>query len=103
VRLRKDAEERQAFYNKSAGVVFVMDTEGDQTARMDELASGRIAEFPEFPMAIGAPHPCIEVWLLGDPAAIKKGMSLQQSPQVPEVEQRIRPLFPPAVDPEPAS
>ena len=35
-------------------------------------------------MAIGAPHPCIEVWLLADPAAIMKGMGLSQSPQVPD-------------------
>jgi hypothetical protein len=35
-------------------------------------------------MAIGAPHPCIEVWLLADPAAIKKGMGLSQAPEIPE-------------------
>jgi hypothetical protein len=74
---------RQAYYNKSAGVVFVMDTEGEQRKRMEELAKGRDAEFPEFPMAVGAPHPCIEVWLLADPAAIMKGMGLSQPPQVP--------------------
>jgi hypothetical protein len=75
---------RQAYYNKSAGVVFVMDTEGEQAKRMEELATGRNAEFLDFPMAIGAPHPCIEAWLLADPAAVKKGMELGQSPQVPE-------------------
>jgi hypothetical protein len=75
---------RQAFYNKSAGVVFVMDTEGEQRKRMKELTEGRGAEFPDFPMAVGAPHPCIEVWLLAAPAAIMKGMGLSQSPQVPD-------------------
>jgi hypothetical protein len=75
---------RQAFYNKSAGVVFVMDTEGEQRKRTKELTEGRDAELPDFPMAVGAPHPCIEVWLLADPPAIKKGMGLSQSPQVPD-------------------
>jgi hypothetical protein len=75
---------RQAVYNKSAGVVFVMDTEGEQRERMEDLTKGRDAEFPEFPMAVGAPHPCIEVWLLADPAAIMKGMRLSQSPEVPD-------------------
>lgn len=75
---------RQAYYNKSAGVVFVMDTEGKQRERMEELTKGRDAELPEYPMAVGAPHPCIEVWLLADPAAIKKGLGFGQSPQVPE-------------------
>jgi hypothetical protein len=75
---------RQAYYNKSAGVVFVMDTEGEQQKRIEELTRGRAAELPEFPMAVGAPHPCIEVWLLADPAAIMKGMRLTRPPQVPE-------------------
>ncbi len=75
---------RQAYYNKSAGVVFVMDTEGEQKKRIEELAKGRDMAFPKLPMAVGAPHPCIEVWLLADPAAIKKGMDLTQSPQIPE-------------------
>lgn len=75
---------RQAYYNASAGVVFVMDTEGEQTRRMRELSEGRDAAFPDFPMAVGAPHPCIEAWLLADPAAIKKGMGLTQSPQIPD-------------------
>jgi hypothetical protein len=75
---------RQAFYNGSAGVVFVMDTEGELQQRMDELTEGRDAAFPEFPMAVGAPHPCIEVWLLADQAAIKKAMGLNHSPQPPE-------------------
>jgi hypothetical protein len=75
---------RQAFYNKSAGVVFVMDTEGKQRERMEQLTMGRDAVLPDFPMAVGAPHPCIEVWLLADPAALKKGMRLSRSPQVPD-------------------
>jgi hypothetical protein len=75
---------RQAFYNKSAGLAFVMDTEGDQKQRMRDLTDGMNAELPNFPMVVGAPHPCVEVWLLADPAAIKKGMNLPQRPQVPD-------------------
>jgi hypothetical protein len=74
---------RQAHANRSAAVVFVMDTEGNQQERMDELTQGRDAVLPEFPMAVGAPHPCIEVWLLADPAAIMKGMELPVRPIVP--------------------
>jgi hypothetical protein len=75
---------RQAYYNKSDGAVFVLDTEGEQKARMGELAEGRDSELPKFPMAVGAPHPCIEVWLLADPAAIVKGMKLSDRPQIPD-------------------
>jgi len=60
-----------------------MDTEGKQQERLKELTRGRDAEFPEFPMAVGAPHPCIEVWLLADPAAIMKGMKLGHPPEIP--------------------
>jgi hypothetical protein len=74
---------RQAYYNKSAGAVFVVDTEGDHSEKMQDLTEGRDAELAHFPMAIGAPHPCIEVWLLADPAAIRKGMQIDQAPDVP--------------------
>jgi hypothetical protein len=57
---------------------------GQQNKRMAELTNGRDRGLPAFPMAIGAPHPCIEVWLLADPAAIKKGMKLNFPPQVPD-------------------
>jgi hypothetical protein len=75
---------RQARYNESAGAVFILDTEGNQSERMRELTEGRDAELPEFPMAVGAPHPCIEAWLLADPAAIKKGMQLERTPETPD-------------------
>ncbi len=67
----------------SAGIVFVMDTEGDREKRIRELVEGRDSALPAFPMAIGAPHPCIEVWLLAAPGAIMKGMGLGQPPAIP--------------------
>jgi hypothetical protein len=75
---------RQAFYNKSAGVVFVLDTEGHLKERIKELVEGRDAGLSEFPMAIGAAHPCIEAWLLADAKAIRKGMELGVTPEVPD-------------------
>jgi hypothetical protein len=74
---------RQAKIDGSDGVVFVMDTEGDQEGRLSELTDGRNAIHPDFPMAVGAAHPCIEVWLLADPAAMMKGMNLAQRPAPP--------------------
>lgn len=75
---------RQAFYNGSAGVVFVLDTEGNLKERIKELVDGRDAGLIDFPMAVGAAHPCIEAWLLADAKAIRKGMELGVTPHVPD-------------------
>jgi hypothetical protein len=80
---------RQAFYNKSAGVVFVLDTEGSHKERIRELVEGRDASLREFPMAVGAAHPCIEAWLLADAKAIRKGMALGVTPQVPDEPEKL--------------
>lgn len=80
---------RQAFYSGSAGAVFVLDTEGHHKERMRELADGRNAALDAFPMAIGAAHPCVEAWLLADAKAIKKGLSLQGLPVVPDEPERL--------------
>ncbi len=75
---------RQAYYNKSAGIVFVLDTEGNHEERVKELVNGRDASLIDFPMAVGAAHPCIEAWLLADANAIRKGMELGVTPHVPD-------------------
>ena len=59
-----------AYYNKSAGAVFVMDSEGKHAERIKELIKGRDDGYAEFPMAVGVAHPCIEAWLLADASAI---------------------------------
>jgi hypothetical protein len=74
---------RQAVYNHSDGVVFVLDTEGGHKKCIRELQQGRDAAFPNFPMAIGAAHPCIEAWLLADGKAIKKALNLATAPNMP--------------------
>jgi len=77
---------RQARYNGSAGTVFVMDSEGDSkdlAAKRTQLEKGRDHELPDFPMAVGVAHPCIEAWLLADAKAIQKAFALPQVPQVP--------------------
>lgn len=78
---------RQACYNPSThAVVFVLDSEGDRRQlqqRRDELETGRDQELPDFPMAVGVAHPCIESWLLADAAAIRRALDLDRSPKVP--------------------
>ncbi len=75
---------QQAFYNGSAGAVFVMDSEGDHKGRLAELVKGRDSAYPDFPMAVGVAHPCIETWLLADPGAIARALGLPAPPDVPE-------------------
>jgi hypothetical protein len=72
-----------AFYSRSAGAIFVLDTEGQFPGRLRELIRGRDALYPEFPMAVGVAHPCIETWLLADSAAIAAALSLSALPEVP--------------------
>jgi len=78
---------RQACYNRSAGAVFVMDSEGDEKDRRmrhGELTSGRDRGLPGFPMAIGVAQPCIEAWLLTDPRAIGRAVGVTTVPSVPD-------------------
>ena len=75
---------RQARYGKSDAAVFVVDTEGDLKGKREQLAKGRDAELPQFPMAVGVAHPCIEAWLLADAQAIRRGLSLSRTPEVPD-------------------
>jgi hypothetical protein len=74
---------RQAYYNRSAGLVFVKDTEGDHPRQLQELQRGRDFELPQYPAAVGVAHPCIEAWLLTDASAIKRAIGLAQQPDVP--------------------
>ncbi len=75
---------RQALYNKSAGAVFVLDSEGDLEGRKRELVDGRDREHPKYPMAVGVAHPCIEAWLLADAPAIRRALELPKTPSVPD-------------------
>ena len=77
---------RQAFYSQSHAAVFVVDSEGgpkEFKAKKADLEEGRDRELRGFPMAIGVPHPCVESWLLAAPDAIRRGMELSTTPQVP--------------------
>jgi hypothetical protein len=75
---------RQASYNRgTSGVVFVLDTEGDDKI-LGELAKGRDNGIPEFPMAIGVAQPCIEAWLLSDGSALRLALQLPRTPEVSE-------------------
>jgi hypothetical protein len=75
---------RQAFNSKSAGLVFVLDSEGNHPGQMRELQRGRDSEMLEFPTAVGVAHPCIEAWLLADASAIFRAMRLSRQPVIPE-------------------
>ena len=72
-----------ALYNRSAGAVFVMDSEGNHRGRLAELSRGRDAAYSEFPMAVGVAHPCVEAWLLVDSLAIARALGLSNSVVVP--------------------
>jgi Domain of unknown function (DUF4276) len=73
--------EQTALYNEAAGAVFVIDTEGNHRSRLAELVKGRDSAYPDFPMAVGVAHPCIEAWLLADPVAIAQAMGLSNDPR----------------------
>jgi hypothetical protein len=74
---------RQAFYNRSNAVVFVVDSEGDLKSKKEALCKGRDEAHSSLPMAVGVAHPCIESWLLADPDAIRRGLKLNETPEVP--------------------
>ena len=83
---------RQAFYNRSHAAVFVVDSEGghkELQAKQRDLQDGRGRELPDFPMAIGVAHPCIESWLLAAPEAIRRGLQLAATPQGPAEPERF--------------
>jgi hypothetical protein len=80
---------RQASCNGSAGVVFVLDSEGDLKERRKELIEGRDRGCPEYPMAVGVAHPCIEAWLLTDAGAIRQGLGLAELPAIPEKSEQL--------------
>jgi hypothetical protein len=75
--------QRQASSSGSAGLVFVLDTEGNHPGQLEQLQRGRDSELPEYPTAVGVAHPCIEAWLLVDAAAISRAMGLAQRANVP--------------------
>ncbi|NQT12179.1 MAG: hypothetical protein HQ582_05500 [Planctomycetes bacterium] len=80
---------RQAQYNRSAGAVFVMDSEGELRQRRNDLTRGRRMEAGDLPMAIGVAHPCIEAWLLADASAIRQALDLRSTPQVPDEPEKL--------------
>jgi hypothetical protein len=78
---------RNARCNGSAGVVFVVDSEGGSKELKEKtaaLAKGRDSACLGFPMATGVAHPCIEAWLLADALAIRRAMELPATPDLPE-------------------
>lgn len=81
---------RQARYSGSMGIVVVIDSDGDWEGRYEQLKKGRdVDQDPDFPTALGVAHPCIEAWLLSDPAAIRKAFHLSGTPSVPEDPEKL--------------
>jgi hypothetical protein len=74
---------RQASSSGSAGLVYVLDTEGDHPGQLDQLRRGRDSELRTYPAAIGVAHPCIEAWLLADAVAITRALGLGERANVP--------------------
>jgi hypothetical protein len=72
--------------------VFVVDSEGDKHLRKTKLTAvqkGRDSVLPNFPMAVGVAQPCIESWLLADAGAIRCGLDLAKTPNVPEKPEEL--------------
>lgn len=80
---------RQAFNSGSAGLVFVLDTEGDHPGQLEQLQRGRDSELLDDPAAVGVAHPCIEAWLLADGSAISRAMGLSQRVDVPAAPESL--------------
>lgn len=83
---------RQASCNRSQGAVYVVDSEGgldDAQRTKAELVKGRDFELPDFAMAVGVAHPCIEAWLLTDGSAIRCALDLAASPILPETPEGL--------------
>ena len=74
---------RQAKINGSAGIVFVLDTEGKTKSVLADLKRGRDSVSPDFPAAVGVAHPCVEAWLLVDAVAIALVLGLPAPPALP--------------------
>lgn len=69
--------------------MFVVDSEGDLQKRKNDLAAGRDDARVPIPMALGVAQPCIESWLLTDPTAIRRGLDLPATPQVPSEPEKL--------------
>jgi len=78
-----------AWRNGSHGAVFVVDSDGDLKGRTADLTEGRDAAPSELPMAVGVAQPCIESWLLADAPAIRRGLELETTPDVPEQPEEL--------------
>jgi Domain of unknown function (DUF4276) len=73
-----------------AGLVYVVDTEGDKPQKkLDDLNKGRSAKRLDFPMAIGVCHPCVEAWLLADAVAIQLAFKLPTFPPLPSTPEDL--------------
>jgi hypothetical protein len=75
---------RQAFNSGSAGLVFVLDTEGKHPGQLEQLRRGRDSELLDYPAAVGVAHPRIESWLLADASAISRALGLARRAEIPE-------------------
>lgn len=83
---------QQACSNRSAAAVFVVDSEGRRAQlkqKTRDLHRSRDHRLPDFPMAIGVAHPCIEAWLLSDATAIRRGLELAETPEVPDEPEKL--------------
>ncbi len=80
---------RQAYYNRSHGAVFVVDSEGDLKKRKQEVYKGRELGPADLPMAVGVAHPCIESWLLADAEAIRCGLGLSHIPNITDKPEEL--------------
>jgi hypothetical protein len=81
-------ERFQAFHSNYNGLVLVVDSDGKlnevRKIWFDAREKSELALTSPLPMAIGVAHPCIESWLLADATAIRRGLELDGTPDLPE-------------------
>jgi hypothetical protein len=85
---------RKAQAGRAAAAVFVKDSEAAAprwNKIHEQVAKGRNAVLPDFPMAIGVAQPCIESWLLADAEAVRQGLNLSHQPTLPDRPEELPP------------
>ncbi len=78
---------------KSAGLVYVVDTESTDSGVLKQMRKSHLpppkSRHDQFPAALGFAHPCIEAWLLCDAVAIKKAAGVPAIPPLPAAPESL--------------
>ena len=89
-------ERFQAYHSNYDGLVLVVDSDGElnevRKTWFDAREKSEMELASTLPMAIGVAHPCIESWLLADATAVRRGLELDRTPDVPLNPENLSPI-----------